>query len=312
MNTAPPTPCDNVTKERIRAIVCAAGACRAGFAEAGEVDSSDRTLYHKWQSEGGHAAMAYLEKYDDVRFDTRRLLDGAKTVISCAFDYRQPQRHRLFADYALGEDYHDVIRRRLTAAAAEICRLYGGEARVCVDTAPVRERYWAAHAGVGFTGCNGHIFVDGIGSKVFLAEIIWTQPVSPDPSRLGESCPRCGRCRTACPGAALSEGAVDSRNCRSYLTIEHRGDLPAGLTLDGRIYGCDICQDVCPLNRTGGFSTIDEFAPHDALMKLTADGIRSLDEKTYKEVFGHSAIRRAKLAGLLRNAAKADPTADNN
>ncbi len=291
------------TKEDIRRIVLDAGACRVGFAAAGPVGDSTRRRYDSWIAGGRHAGMAYLGRYGDVRSDPRLLLDGAATVISCAFDYRPSRRHPLFADYSLGEDYHDVLRSRLTAAAEVICSRYGGLTRICVDTAPIRERYWAARAGVGVIGLNGLIIVDGIGSKVFLAEILWTGEVGPDPSRLADICMNCGACVRACPGRALGgDMTLDARSCNSYLTIEHRGDLPAGLSLDGRIYGCDICQDVCPHNRAAGSTAIAEFAPSDALMALDIDALRGLDAGAYRSLFRHSAVRRAKLPQLLRNA----------
>lgn len=293
-------------KETIRSLILDAGACAVGFAEAAPVDDADMALYDRWIAAGSHGEMAYLDRYHDVRRDPRLLLDGALTVISCAFDYRPARRHPLFADYALGRDYHEVIRERLTPVTDEIRRLFGGETRICVDTAPIRERYWAARAGVGRIGLNGTLIVDGIGSKVFLAEIIWTGSLAPDDSRLGESCMRCGACLQACPGRALhGDGSLDARSCNSYLTIEYRGELPGDLHLPGRIYGCDICQDVCPHNRAEGVTTIAEFSPSDALMRLDADALSAMTHDDYRSIFRHSAIRRAKLPHLLRNLLRA-------
>lgn len=289
-------------KEDIRRIVKECGACAVGFADAGPVEEAERKLYKKWIEDGCHGEMSYLERYVDVRNDARLLLDGAQTVISCAFDYRPAKHHELFADYALGRDYHDVVRERLGAVAEEICRRYGGATRVCVDTAPMRERYWAARAGVGSIGRNGTLIVDGIGSKVFLGEILWTGAVEADESRLGESCEGCGACARACPGKALTaEGGIDARKCNSYLTIEYRGELPADLKLSGRIYGCDICQDVCPHNCNNGATGIKEFEPTHALMALDADAMLEMTDADYGQVFKGSAIRRAKLWMLQRN-----------
>lgn len=289
-------------KEAIREAILAAGACRVGFAVAEPVDKAVSEGYADWIAGGCHAEMGYLDRYHDVRNDPRLLLDGTRTVISCAFDYRQAERHPLFADYSLGVDYHEVIRRRLTPVAEEMCRSFGGETRICVDTAPIRERYWAARAGVGFIGLNGLLIVDGIGSKVFLAEIIWTGEVSPDASRLGESCSQCGVCLKVCPGLALKgDRTLDARRCNSYLTIEHRGDLPEDLKLPGRIYGCDICQDVCPHNRADGATNIPEFSPSEVLMRLDIEAISHLTPESFNQIFRHSAVRRTKLTGLLRN-----------
>lgn len=298
---------DPVDKEAVRALVSDAGACRVGFAAAGQVDASDSRLSASWLARGCHGAMDYMANHCDLRSDPRLLLDGAATVISCAFDYRQPKQNPIFADYALGEDYHNVIRRRLKAAAKEICRRFGGEARICVDTAPVRERYWAVMAGVGTLGLNGQLLVDGIGSKVFLAEILWTVAVEPDSPLRNQLCDGCRKCVEACPGRALDgRGGVDARHCLSYLTIEHRGALPDGLRLNGRIYGCDICQDVCPLSVKTDKVSVVEFTPDPQVMSLTGKDIINLDEENFNRIFAHSAVRRAKLSGLRRNAARHD------
>lgn len=294
---------DDSAKDFIRSAITAAGACKVGFTEAAPVAPEWVARYSEWISQGCHAEMAYLDRYHDVRSDPRLLLDGALTVISCAFDHRQPRRHPLFADYALGEDYHDVIRRRLTPVAQEIVDRFGGATRICVDTAPIRERYWAAKAGIGIIGQNGMLIVDGVGSKVFLAEILWTGRVEPDKSRLGESCAMCGACLKACPGGAIAhDGTLDARRCNSCLTIEHRGELPADLRLPGRIYGCDVCQDVCPLNACDGVATISEFLPREDLFHLDSEAVASMSAETYRDLFRHSAVRRAKLAQLQRNA----------
>ena len=293
------------SRQAIRSLVADAGAIRCGFAEARPVSESEHQCYTEWVRAGRNFSMPYLERYDDIRRDPRLLLDGARTVISCAFDYRQPRRHPLFADYALGRDYHDVIRMRLSAVADEIVARFGGNTRVCVDTAPIRERYWAAEAGVGIIGLNGQLIVDGVGSKVFLAEILWTGSVTPDSSLIGRKCLECDACVKACPGNALDgRGGLDAARCYSCLTIEHRGDLPPNLRLDSRIYGCDVCQDVCPMCSESSLATLSEFLPSDALMSLDADGILAMDGDAFRAVFGRSAVRRAKLSGLQRNAAR--------
>lgn len=291
-------------KEAVRSLVLEAGAARVSFAAACGTSDADRKVMDRWLADGRHGEMSYMERYNDLRSDPRLLLEGAKTVICCAFDYRQPVRHPLFADYALGLDYHEVIRQRLNAAAAEITRQWGGETRICVDTAPIRERYWAAASGLGFIGLNGQLIVDGIGSKVFLAEILWTGVVAPDTPAGQQSCELCGACVKACPGKALDgRCGVDARRCLSYLTIEYRGPLPEGLTLDGRIYGCDICQDVCPHNRNKVTATsIAEFTPSSELQSLTTDDILRMVPQDFNRVFRHSAVKRTKLSGLLRNA----------
>lgn len=298
---------DDSDKETVRQIIAAAGPCRVGFTEATTVDTADSQIFDSWLRQGHNADMQYMANHDALRRDPRLLLDGALTLISCAFDYRQPVQSPLFADYALGEDYHNVIRRRLKVAAKEISLRWGGSTRICVDTAPVRERYWAAKAGVGTIGLNGQLIVDGIGSKVFLAEILWTVAVRPDRPIENRLCNECRACVRACPGQALDgRCGVDARRCLSYLTIEHRGPLPDNLRLDKRIYGCDICQDVCPLNHKSDNIVISEFTPNPSLMTLTNDDVLNLDEEKFSLIFGHSAVRRAGLSGLKRNASNHD------
>lgn len=296
---------DRDIKEDVRRIVLDAGASRVAFAAVADVADEDCNLIDKWIAAGHHAGMAYMERHTDIRRNPRMLLSDARTMVCCAFDYRQSKRHPLFADYALGRDYHDVIRQRLGYAADEIMDKYGGETRVCVDTAPLRERYWALVSGLGFVGLNGQIFVDGIGSKVFLAEILWTGTVEPDTPSIARKCKECGACVKACPGQALDGcGGVDASRCLSYLTIEHRGELPEDLRLPGRIYGCDVCQDVCPLNRVAdsAVTSIPEFVPTDTLMSLTADEIIDMEPQGFRDMFRYSAVKRAKLDGLRRNA----------
>ena len=298
-----PSPCD---KEHIRSLILNSGAIAAGFAEAAPVDDETIARYNRWIDAGHHAGMAYMERYPDVRRDPRLLLDGARTLIVAAFNYtpsrRQPAGAPRIADYALGKDYHDVVRARLTDAAAGICSIYGGTTRVCVDTAPLRERYWATRAGLGFIGLNNQLIIPGKGSRCFIGTILWTGTVTPDEPCNG-SCGNCGACIKACPAGALHPdgSGVDARRCLSYLTIEHRGELPEKLRTGGRLYGCDACQDVCPHNRLAPVSAIPEFSPKDELLDLTSSDIAAMDNTGFKSLFGDSAIRRTKLAGLHRN-----------
>lgn len=203
--------------------------------------------------------------------------------------------------YARGDDYHEVVRERLSAMADEISGLWGGDTRVCVDTAPLRERYWAMKAGLGFIGRNNHLIIPGHGSYFFLGEILTTLRFHPD-TPLETGCGNCHRCIDACPGGALTpDGAIDTRRCLSYLTIEHRGELPEGTRLGNRIYGCDECQRACPHNRQAAATAERRFHPRPAIMSLTRDDIDSMTQEQFSTIFSHSAVKRAKLAGLKRN-----------
>lgn len=301
-------------KEDIRALVIGAGAYRVGFAEAGPVDEADSLCYDRWIDGGYHGPLGYMERYDAVRRDPRLLLEGAATVVSAAFSYYTPvewtDRSLRIARYALGDDYHDVLRRRLTEVARTIESRYGGATRVCVDTAPIRERYWAQKAGVGFIGRNGQLIVPGAGSYFFLAEILTTLPIEPDEATAPSHCDGCDRCRRSCPAGAIdgAAGRVDSRRCLSCLTIEHRGPFEAPVRLGNRLYGCDTCQDVCPHNANPPVTAIREFAPRPELLSLDPARIESLDPAGFSTLFRRSAIKRAKLEGLQRNLRHTDVT----
>lgn len=301
-----PSPCNAaLTPERlIRAAAELRGACRTGFAEAGPVDERHVAIYRDWIAAGRHGSMGYLERYDDIRRDPRLLLDGARSIICCAFDYRQPYHNRHIADYALGDDYHTVVRRQLESLAAYIRERFGGETRVCVDTAPIRERYWASRAGLGVIGLHNQLIVPGIGSQVFLGEVLWTGELPPDKSLLDSDCGHCGRCHSACPGGAIDgRGGLDARRCHSYLTIECRDNLDDSVGLGDNIVGCDICQRVCPHN-IPVTTPPALFRPRPDVLALTREAIAAMDHESYCTAFRDSAIRRIKHPRLLHLAQK--------
>lgn len=258
--------------------------------------------YRRWIADGKHGDMDYLTRYDDVRRDPALLLNGARSMVIVAFPYFTSEAVTLpLALYARGRDYHEVVRERLSAIAA----MLPGQTRVCVDTAPLRERYWAARAGLGRIGRNNQLFVPGFGSYCFIGTILTTallpdrRPFDFDSS---DPCGDCSICVGACPGACIpaARGAIDARRCISYLTIEHRGDLPDGLSLSS-LYGCDVCQRVCPLNREAAATPVDDFRPSPALAALTADMVEAMTPAEFSALFRHSAVKRTKLAGLQRN-----------
>lgn len=284
------------------------GVVRHAVADLGPVDSRSRALYEQWIAEGRQGEMEYLERYPDVRLDPRLLLEGAQSIICCAIPYLNsahlPPRKARIAAYALGDDYHEVVRERLTAVARRIEQTYGGQTRVCVDTAPLRERYWAQKSGLGVIGLNNHLIIPGLGSCFFLGEILTTVRLEPTVPDLPADCGRCGRCVRACPtGALRPDGSVDARRCLSYLTIEHRGDFPAGTNLHGCLYGCDACAVACPHNANAPEIPVPaELQPRPALLNLTVEQAAELTQEQFSTLFRHSAIKRAKLAGLRRNA----------
>lgn len=313
-------------KQRLTEAAALAGALKTGFAAAAEVDERETARFARWIERGDHGGMTYMERHTGLRHDPRLLADNpseARTVMVCAFPYFHPEQQcgdAIFALYARGDDYHEVLRRRLLSVA-QLLESEGFTARICVDTAPVLERYWAVKGGIGFIGRNRQLIVPGMGSYVFLAEIITSASIEPDaPCTL--TCGDCGRCVSACPGGALeAPGGFDARRCLSYLTIEHRGALPTEApsasrgnrprtmaeALDRRVYGCDECQRVCPHNARPAITGIEEFRMRPALRHITRAGILAMTQQQFSAVFSHSAVKRTKLAGLQRNAAAISP-----
>lgn len=286
-------------KEQVRA----AGAVACGIAVADRVGDGDRDAYMSWLAAGRHAGMDYMERNTDLRFDPQLLEPDTRTVIAAAFNYRQPKPSPLIAEYALGRDYHYVIRGRLGRAAEAICKRLGGRARVVTDSAPMRERWWAQQAGIGYRGDNGLIIVPGYGSAVLLGFILWSGEAAPDsPSQ--QQCLHCGACREACPGRAIgSDGLVDARRCLSYLTIEHRGDFPLHMPRMPKLYGCDCCRNACPLDR-GPLTGIPEFMPDPLIAALTPAQMAAMGSGEFRRTFACSPLQRLRLQGLRRNLAR--------
>lgn len=280
------------------------GVVAFGVAQAEEVTESDISQLASWLAEGCQGQMHYLENNAELRRNPQQLLEGAQSIISCALPYYHPSAAGAhIAPYALGRDYHEVVWERLGEVAAWLETEYGCHTRVCCDTAPVRERYWAVKSGVGTIGLNGHLQVPDYGSRVVLGEIITTLAITPTQPLVERLCTRCGKCVKACPAKAIrANGIVDARQCLSYLTIEHRGELPEGTNLHGCLFGCDICSAVCPLNATVPPTDITDFMPRTSARELTAESALQLTQQQFSTIFSHSAVKRAKLAGLQRNA----------
>lgn len=307
------------------------GAVACGVKEIGAVPEKLTNSYICWLREGKNAGMTYLENHQELRSDPRRLLEGAKSIISIAFSYHQEGRGEIqgmsIASYAVGDDYHDVLRERLRPVIEELKCSYGAESRICIDSAPIHERYWAVECGLGSLCANGNLYVPGVGTEVFLAEIITTAAFTTDsktsnsefnnaPESMAnganteDKCNGCGACKRICPGGAIGEeGIIDSRRCINYLTIEHKGEFSdeqfeimrraGGLTL----IGCDRCQRVCHLNQGKPATGIGEFNMREAYRTLTAESISEMEQAEFSKIFKGSPLKRAKLAGLRRNLA---------
>ena len=298
---------------RIKSQATSLGFDACGFAVATPVDDEAVARYDRWIELGHNGCMQWAAGHRDLRRDPSLLLDGAQTVISLALNYYptrfQPPEAMRVAYYAYGRDYHEVLREKLTELAHFIEQITHCATRPCVDSAPIRERYWAQRAGLGFIGRNNCLIIPGKGSYFFLGEIVTTAQLPPDePCML--SCGDCGRCIEACPSRALTgDGAADASRCLSCLLIEnHDEQLPdwVAQVVDDKVVGCDECQLCCPHNAHAVATTVEDFAPADAVMSLTRDSIAQMSAGDFKRTFAHSAISRLRHKTLRRNADLSD------
>ncbi len=305
--------------ELVHELATAGGFARAGIAPAGALPRGE--YVQRWLSEGRHGEMAYLARWRELRGDPGRLLAGARSVIVVAEPYRQKGIERdsgrgrdggirgRVARYAWGRDYHRVMRKKLQRLVKGLHEAIDEpfETRICVDTAPVIERELAALAGIGWIGKNTLVMHQDLGSFFFLGEIITTLDLPPSQPAV-DHCGTCTRCLQACPtGALTAPYQMDAARCISYLTIEHRGGIAPQLQplMGDWLYGCDICQDVCPFNRDTPLATEAAYLPpadHPLLPDPAVGDVLKLSEKEYRELLAGSAMKRATLPMLKRNA----------
>jgi len=296
---------------RVKAAADEAGFVRSGIAHAEALEPEGQQL-DAWLEAERHGQMAWMKDTATVRKDPRdpRMLSGAKSVIVLAAPYLrrssvQGATPGRVAKYALGRDYHNVLTKR-ARRVARMLRDDGYEARVAVDSKPVFERAWAERAGVGFVGKNCCLIVPGIGSHVFLACIVTTAPLIAD-APMERRCGSCRLCLEACPTRAFeSARALDARKCISYLTIEHRGPIPEGhrVPIGDWLFGCDVCQDVCPYNQSSSqAAALEAFEPAERWSELDAARLLQIDQEAFDAWARGSAIKRAGVEGMARNAA---------
>ena len=285
---------------------------KIGVAEIKPMNNAKLNL-EKWISKGNHASMDWIEKRKNERGDIYNYFPEAVSIISVGMNYFSGYQQSdlssefKFSNYAWGDDYHKILKKRLKIllewiknASPEI------KGVVCVDTSPVMEKVWAEKAGLGWQGKHTNLITRDYGSWLFLGEIILNIPLEYDKPFIDDLCGTCTACIDDCPPGALSEYEIDSKKCISYQTIEHRGDFDEpSIDLDSWIYGCDICQEVCPWNKK--FAKITEeksFYPRNEIIEYSNGDWKQLNEDQFRKIFKDSPAKRTKHSGLKRNIKK--------
>jgi epoxyqueuosine reductase len=268
--------------------------------------------YREWLDRGYHGNMSYMESKLESRHDVTHIVAGARSVIVLAKNYFTEHQHEAdasgkIARYAWGDDYHVVLPPMLDRLCQTLETLTpGNTSRRYTDTGPVLEKQWAVRAGLGWQGKNGNILRRDIGSWFFIAVVITTAELEPD-EPMEDYCGTCTACIDACPTSAIvADSLVDATRCISYWTIETKAEveipLPIAQNLDGWLFGCDVCQDVCPWNRFQSQTTETRFEPRLGQLSIEPDQILTLQPETFVERFRNSPLKRPKLGGLQRNA----------
>ncbi len=287
-------------------------AKRLGFLSCGisraEFLEEEAPRLEKWLKQGMHGEMRYMENHFDKRLDPRRLVDGAKSVISLLLNYypseeQVPDTYKI-SKYAYGQDYHQVIKAKLRELHAFISREIGEvNGRAFVDSAPVLDKVWAARSGLGWIGKHSNLLTQQVGSFYFIAELIIDLELEYD-TPVTDHCGSCTACMDACPTEAIIQPyVVDGSKCISYLTIELRDEIPTSFRdkMDDWAFGCDVCQDVCPWNRFSKPHSEPLFNPHPDLLGMSKKDWEEITEEVFQKVFKGSAVKRTKFKGLKRN-----------
>ena len=285
------------------------GFSHVGISKAGFLEKEARNL-EKWLNKNYHGKMSYMENYFDLRTDTTKLVPDAKSVITLLFNYYNPNKQGdatapKISMYSYGNDYHKVIKKKLRTLQSYITDNFGDiSIRGFVDSAPVMDKAWAEKSGLGWIGKHSNLINKDKGSYFFIAELILDLELETD-LPIKDYCGTCTKCIDACPTDAIIEPyVVDGSKCISYLTIELKNEIiPQEFKgkMDNWMFGCDVCQQVCPWNK---FSTPHEeplFNPSINLLNYTKKDLEEINEESYKQLFKHSAVKRTKYKGLKRN-----------
>ncbi len=279
------------------------GISKVGFLE------EEASKLEQWLKNGYHGKMKYMENHFDMRLDPRLLVDDAKSVISLSFNYFPEETQKLesykIAKYAYGEDYHYVLKSKLKTLINFIQEKIGEvNGRAFVDSAPVLERAWAQKSGLGWIGKHSLIIQKNKGSFFFLAELILDLELDYDAPFLTNHCGTCTKCLDSCPTQAiLPNNTIDGSKCISYFTIELKEEIPSAFKnkFEDWMFGCDICQDVCPWNRFSSPHSEEKFNPHPDLLTMKRKDWEEITGEIFKSIFKKSAVNRTKYSGLKRN-----------
>lgn len=283
------------------------GFLSCGIAEATFLEEEAPRL-EQWLKAGHHGTMHYMERHFDKRLDPGKLVPGARSVISLLYNYYTPQLQSdpeapKISKYAYGTDYHFVLKKKLKRLFQRLQERFGAiQGRVFVDSAPVMDKAWAVKSGLGWLGKNTNVIAPKKGSFFFICEIITDLELEYD-APITDHCGTCTACIDACPTGALSPYQIDGSKCISYFTIELKDALPPAMKdqMDHWMFGCDVCQTVCPWNRFSQPHQEPQFAPHPDLLSMTKADWVELTRETFDKVFKSSAVKRTKFEGLKRN-----------
>jgi epoxyqueuosine reductase len=308
--------------EKIKQKAIEIGFDKVGIARAVALEAEGERL-KEWLERDFHGEMRWLEREPEKRSDPRKLFPGAKSLIVLALNYYTPHEHEedealgKISRYAWGDDYHDVVKEKLWELFGWIKEeIPEADGKVCVDTAPIMDKAWAVRAGLGWLGKHSNVITKEYGSWIFIGEIVLNIELEYETERVADHCGSCTACLDACPtGAIVEPFLVDSKACLSYATIELRSpELPSEIkkNLNGWLYGCDICQDVCPWNRFEKPTDEQRFEPRPGNVSADLEEILALNPEQYAERFRRSAMKRTKLAGLRRNAGALLPEKKEN
>jgi epoxyqueuosine reductase len=296
----------------VKRLALAEGFHKVGIAKAAPLEA-ERTRLEEWLRRGLHGEMRWMGRDTAQRTDPRLVFPSARSVVVCLLNYFTPHAHAndpasgKISRYAWGDDYHDVVSEKLRNLLARIKEaIPEADGKACVDIQPMMDKAWAASAGLGWIGKHTNLITRELGSWVFIGELILNVDLAPDSDVVEDHCGTCTLCLEACPTQAITAPyVVDSNRCISHATIELRApELPAEVSnnLEGWLYGCDICQEVCPWNRFEQPTDETRFEPRDGHVSPQLSDILALTPDTYAARFRRSAIKRAKLTGLQRNA----------